>query len=86
MGDTRQRGLIGAVELVRDRVSREPFPWGDRVGWQVCRAARRRGLLIRPLGDVIVVMPPLAIAQKELKWMMAVIRDCISEVTEEARV
>jgi adenosylmethionine-8-amino-7-oxononanoate aminotransferase len=85
VGDARQSGLIGAVELVKDRGTKEPFPWEERVGYQVCRAARARGLLIRPLGDVIVIMPPLAVSEKELKWMMSVIAECIREVTERGR-
>jgi adenosylmethionine-8-amino-7-oxononanoate aminotransferase len=82
VGDTRQCGLIAGVELVQGRETRKPFPWEDRVGWQVCLAARDRGLLIRPLGDVIVVMPPLAISKSELRWMMRIIGDCIRRVTE----
>ena len=85
VGDTRQCGLIGAVELVKERATKEPFAWEERTGYQVCRAARARGLLIRPLGDVIVIMPPLAISVKELKWMMGVIAECIREVTERGR-
>ena len=85
VGDTRQSGLIGAVELVKDRGTKGPFPWEERVGYQVCRAARARGLLIRPLGDVIVIMPPLAISMRELEWMMGVVAECIREVTERGR-
>ena len=44
-----------------------------------------RGLLIRPLGDVIVIMPPLAISMRELEWMMGVVAECIREVTERGR-
>lgn len=82
VGDVRQCGLIGAVELVQERRTKTPYPWDLRIGWRVCQAARKRGLLIRPLGDVIVIMPPLAISVKELVWMMRVIADCIIEVTE----
>ena len=85
VGDTRQSGLIGAVELVEDRETKKSFPWEARTGYRVCQAARKHGLLIRPLGDVIVIMPPLAISTKELKWMMGVIADCIREVTERGR-
>lgn len=66
VGDARQCGLIGAVELVAERESQRPFDWRERRGWQVCQHARRRGVLLRPLGDVVVIMPPLAITLAEL--------------------
>ncbi len=66
VGSVRQRGLIAAVELVSDRSTQAPFDGRERRGWQVCQHARGRGVLLRPLGDVIVVMPPLAISLDEL--------------------
>jgi adenosylmethionine-8-amino-7-oxononanoate aminotransferase len=66
VGNVRQCGLIGAVELVSDKQTLAPFPWQDRVGHRVCMAARQHGVLLRPLGDVIVIMPPLAISLDEL--------------------
>jgi adenosylmethionine-8-amino-7-oxononanoate aminotransferase len=66
VGDVRQCGLIGAVELIRDKATKEPFPWQERIGHRVCLAAREHGVLLRPLGDVIVIMPPLAISVEEL--------------------
>jgi len=66
VGDVRQCGLIGAVELVRDRATREPYPWAERRGLDVCDYARGEGLLLRPLGTVFVIMPPLAISLDEL--------------------
>jgi adenosylmethionine-8-amino-7-oxononanoate aminotransferase len=61
VGDVRQKGLMAGVELVLDRRTREPFPVTARMGQRVCRLAREQGVLLRPLGDVVVVMPPLAI-------------------------
>jgi adenosylmethionine-8-amino-7-oxononanoate aminotransferase len=66
VGNTRQCGLIAGIELVADRSTQTPFDWRERRGWQVCRYARSIGVLLRPLGDVIVVMPPLAISLDEL--------------------
>ena len=66
VGDCRQCGLIGAVELVRDRATKEPFPWAERRGWRVCDRARREGVLVRPLGNVIVILPPLSVTLDEL--------------------
>ena len=61
VGDVRQKGLMAGIELVRDRRTREPFPAKERMGARACRLAREQGVLLRPLGDVVVVMPPLAI-------------------------
>ena len=61
VGDVRRRGLMAGIELVRDRASREPFPLEAGAGRRVCDEARRRGLLLRPLGNVVVLLPPLGI-------------------------
>jgi adenosylmethionine-8-amino-7-oxononanoate aminotransferase len=66
VGDVRQCGLIGAVELVQDRATKEPPPWEEQRGARVCRFAREEGVMVRPLGNVVVVMPPLAITLDEL--------------------
>ena len=61
VGDVRQKGLMAGIELVRDRQTREPFAGEGTDGARACRIARDQGVLLRPLGDVVVVMPPLAI-------------------------
>jgi adenosylmethionine-8-amino-7-oxononanoate aminotransferase len=66
VGDVRQRGLIAGVELVRDNRTKQPYPWEERRGMRVCDYARAEGVLLRPLGNVIVIMPPLAITLEEL--------------------
>jgi adenosylmethionine---8-amino-7-oxononanoate aminotransferase len=83
VGDVRQKGLIAGIELVEDRATKAQFPWESQVGAKVCRKARESGLLIRPLVDVIVVMPPLSIALEELDWMMDVIVASIVETVDE---
>jgi adenosylmethionine-8-amino-7-oxononanoate aminotransferase len=70
VGDCRQMGMAAGIELVRDRESKEPFPWEERVGMRVCLEARRYGLFLRPLGNVIVVFPPLAISPEEIDLLM----------------
>ena len=70
VGDVRQRGTMVGIELVADRSTRAAFPAEDRVGAAVCRAARDHGLVIRPLGDVVVVMPALAMADDELDLLL----------------
>ncbi|MBN2024350.1 MAG: adenosylmethionine--8-amino-7-oxononanoate transaminase [Pirellulales bacterium] len=74
VGDVRQRGLIGAVELVRDRTTRESYPWAERRGIRVCDHARREGVLLRPLGNVLVIMPPLVVSLDELDCIATALR------------
>jgi adenosylmethionine-8-amino-7-oxononanoate aminotransferase len=66
VGDVRQRGLIAGIELVRDRRTKEPYPWAERRGQRVCQHALTEGVWLRPLGNVVVVLPPLAISLEEL--------------------
>jgi len=80
VGDVRQKGLIGAIEIVEDRPSKTPFDWDRQVGARICREARSRGLLIRPLGDVIVIMPPLSITLDQLDTMMDAIEASIEAI------
>jgi adenosylmethionine---8-amino-7-oxononanoate aminotransferase len=61
VGDVRQKGLMAGIELVKDRKTRQSFSPSERMGARACRLAREQGVLLRPLGDVVVVMPPLAI-------------------------
>jgi adenosylmethionine---8-amino-7-oxononanoate aminotransferase len=79
VGDIRQRGLMAGIELVQDRMAKRPFPSALRVGARVCRLARDRGVLLRPLGEVLVVMPPLAIELSLLDQLCSVLYDCIRE-------
>jgi adenosylmethionine-8-amino-7-oxononanoate aminotransferase len=81
VGDVRQRGLVAGIELVADRATKAPYPPAAGVGSQVCRRARALGVLIRPLGDVVVVMPPLSIDLGELGMLLDVVESAISEVT-----
>jgi adenosylmethionine-8-amino-7-oxononanoate aminotransferase len=84
VGDVRQRGLLAGIELVRNRATREPYRWDEQVGSRVCRYARAEGMLLRPLGNVVVIVPPLAISLDELDRMLLVIERGIAEVTESA--
>lgn len=61
VGNVRQQGLLAGIELVADKVTKRAFPSDLRAGAVVCRKARNQGVLIRPLGDVVVLMPPLSI-------------------------
>lgn len=84
VGDIRQRGLIAAIELVADRATKRPFAPALQVGAKVCRRARDRGLLIRPIGDVLIIMPPLSITIDEIDMMVDVMFDCLRDVIDTA--
>lgn len=73
VGAVRQLGLIAGIELVRDKSRSEPYPWEEQRGARVCRRAREQGVLLRPLGNVIVIMPPLAIKLEELDQIVTAV-------------
>jgi adenosylmethionine-8-amino-7-oxononanoate aminotransferase len=66
VGDARQRGLMAGIELVRNKGSQEPYPWSEQRGIIACRHALGHGVWLRPLGNVVVILPPLAISLGEL--------------------
>jgi adenosylmethionine-8-amino-7-oxononanoate aminotransferase len=78
---TRQRGLIGALELTPDKSSGLPYSASERRAWRVCREALVRGVWIRPLGDVLYVMPPMAISADELDELMGTLSAAIDVAT-----
>ena len=72
VADVRRCGLIAAVEMVRDRNTREPFPWQERRGQAVYQHALTKGALLRPLGNVVYCMPPYVSTAEELEWLAGV--------------
>jgi adenosylmethionine---8-amino-7-oxononanoate aminotransferase len=85
VGDARCLGMIGGIELVADRETREPYPWEERLGVRVCIEARKHGIFLRPLGNVIVVFPPLSVSMEELKTLFDGIEASIGTVTAPDR-
>jgi adenosylmethionine-8-amino-7-oxononanoate aminotransferase len=81
VGEVRQRGMMIGMELVQDRSTKAEYPYGERAGHRVCLAARKRGVLLRPLGNVVVLMPPLSLTVAEAEWLGEVVKDSIDEVT-----
>lgn len=81
VGEVRQRGFMVGIELVRSRKAKKPYPPGAKIGQNVTLAARKRGAIIRPLSDVIVLMPPPAIDAGTLKELVDVTYDSIKEAT-----
>lgn len=80
VGDIRQCGLIAGIEMVEDKKTKESFMMKEKIGIKVCKEARKRGLLIRPLGDVIVIMPPLIINKTDLNKMLDIVKESIEAV------
>ena len=81
VGDIRQRGFMAAIELVEDKKTRKPYPLEARMGHRVTREARRHGLLLRPLGHIMVLMPPLSTDDRTLTRMVAILHQSIARVT-----
>ncbi len=73
---------MAGVELMRDPEKRIPYSVSEQVGARVTQAARRHGVIIRTLGDVIVFMPPLSVSGKELDALLEAVKDSVREVTE----
>jgi adenosylmethionine-8-amino-7-oxononanoate aminotransferase len=82
VGEIRQLGFMAGIELVRDRETKAPNPYEAKTGIKVIQEARRQGLVIRPLGDVIVLMPPLSISRRELEDLLGITFHSIKKVTE----
>ncbi len=82
VGDVRQCGLIAGIELVKNRETREPYSWEEKIGMRVCLEARQRGLITRPLDNVLVIMPPLCINISQLNKMMDILYESLEIVTE----
>ena len=83
VGDIRQQGFMAGIELVRDRATREAYPLEARVGHRVAQEARKRGLLLRPLGHIIVLMPPLSVNVPTLTRMVNILSHSITVATQD---
>ena len=81
VGQVRQLGLMVGIELVRNKRTKEPYRLEDRIGNLVAMEARRRHLMIRPIGNILVLMPPLTATPGELQVMVEVVRLAIQAAT-----
>ncbi len=81
--DVRNYGLMAGVELIKDKKNKEPYHYGERVGFKVAKAMIKRGIWVRPLGDVMVIMPPLSIKEEELNYFLDSLKESIVEVCGE---
>jgi len=83
IGDIRQKGLMVGVEIVADRDTKKPFPPEKKLGQRVVRKAREREIILRPLGDVIVLMPPLSSTEDEIRHLVDSVGWAIDAVLSE---
>jgi adenosylmethionine-8-amino-7-oxononanoate aminotransferase len=81
VGEVRQCGFMTGIEMVADKETKDSFPTQEKMGIKVILEARKRGVIIRPLGDVIVIMPPLSISEAELEKLVEVVYQSIKTVT-----
>ncbi|WP_412176755.1 adenosylmethionine--8-amino-7-oxononanoate transaminase [Bacillus sp. T3] len=82
VGDVRQAGLMCGIELVKEKETAEPFPWQHRMAYRATLEMRKRGMLTRPLGDVVVFMPPLAATEEQITHMLEIMKEAIIYTTE----
>ena len=83
VAEVRQTGMIAAIEMVRNKATREPFPWQERRGRIVYRYALEHGALLRPLGDVVYLMPPYVITPEEIDRLAVIAREGIDRATTD---
>jgi adenosylmethionine---8-amino-7-oxononanoate aminotransferase len=83
VGDVRQCGLAAGIELVQNKASKEPYQWEERRGIRVCQEALKHGIFSRPLGNNVVVFPPLSITEHELDLLMGGLEQAIHVITLE---
>lgn len=86
VGDIRQVGLIAGIELVKNWKTRERFDVRQRMGARVCQAMAKRGVLTRPVGDVIVLMPPYCTTAEQAKRMVSATQEAIEETVREGEL
>ena len=80
VGEVRSIGLINAIELVKDKQSKEPLDYTLRTGYQIYKKALEKGVLLRPLGDVIYFNPPLIIEENDMDYVTDVALECAKAV------
>ncbi len=85
VGDVRQVGLVAGIELVKDWRTRKPFDLKEQAGIRVCQAMAKRGVLTRPIGSVIALMPPYCTTPAQMKRMVSVLREAIAETFSQAK-
>jgi adenosylmethionine-8-amino-7-oxononanoate aminotransferase len=85
VGDIRQAGMMAGIELVKDKRTKQTFEPKEKIGIRVIEKARKKGAILRPLGPVIVLMPPLAMTERELNKLLDITYESIKEVMDEIK-
>ncbi len=85
VGDIRHLGMIGAVELVKDKNTKQPFDWKERVGYNIYQKAVKKGVLLRPIGNILYFIPPYIIRHDEIDKMIGVARASVIEYFKERK-
>ncbi|MBE7712668.1 MAG: adenosylmethionine--8-amino-7-oxononanoate transaminase [Cyanobacteria bacterium SIG26] len=83
VGEVRNIGLINAIEIVKDKKTKESYPYNLRLGYQIYKKALKKGVLLRPLGDVIYFNPPLIITSEDMDFVTDVAKDCMVEIMND---
>ncbi|MBA3494537.1 MAG: aminotransferase class III-fold pyridoxal phosphate-dependent enzyme, partial [Gammaproteobacteria bacterium] len=83
VAEVRQTGMILAVEIVQDKATKTPYPWQERRGLRIYRQALARGVLLRPLGNVVYFMPPYVITEDEIRHLAEVAWEGINLATSD---
>ena len=80
IGEVRQKGLIAGIEMVREKEKKTPYALKEKAGIRTCLEARKMGLMLRPIGNIVILMPPLSISKTDLKKMVAITGKAIDRV------
>ena len=80
VGEVRSIGLINAIELVKNKNTKEPLESNLRIGYQIYKKALQKGVLLRPLGNVIYFNPPLIIEKEDMDFVVKVAYECLNEI------
>ncbi|WDV48207.1 adenosylmethionine--8-amino-7-oxononanoate transaminase [Clostridiaceae bacterium M8S5] len=86
VGEFRQIGMIGAIELVMDKETKEPFDSKKRVGYEIYKIALSKGVLLRPLGNIVYFMPPYIVNEDDITFMIDVAKESIIEYLKRENI
>lgn len=86
VGEYRQTGFVGAIELVADKKTKTPLPSEERIGYRIYKRALNRGILLRPLGNILYFMPPYIISEEEIECMVNTAKEEIIEFFKKKKV
>ena len=80
VGEIRSIGLINAIELVKNKDTKEPLDSSLRTGYQIYKKALKKGVILRPLGDIIYFNPPLIIERADMDFVTDIALECLNEI------